>query len=230
MGFEASVEEHKANESDQNNVTYVVEHQENLKSLQILVHGIGISSNLELNIETLPSSSGSTNAAIITSKREPPLSIDVALPVLVYSDQIMPLVPQSLYQEAKLSALPTPAASNALIITHALSAPDLRSLKATALCCTICERHLSSLPFSRDLRQAYKDLPSDHWAEMIDIWMCHDDPAFTARLAGMTEEGFWPTDGGVLVGGSYLLVEETRGKWETLRKGTQKEVSQSIVL
>ncbi|OXB34620.1 hypothetical protein J007_05721 [Cryptococcus neoformans] len=208
---------------DQNNVTYVVEHQENLKSLQILVHGIGISSNLELNIKTLPSSSGSTNAAIITSKREPSLSIDVALPALVYSDQIMPLVPQSLYQEAKLSALPTPAASNALIITHALSAPDLRSLKVTALCCTICERHLSSLPFSRDPRQAYKDLPSDHWAEMIDIWMCHDDPAFTARLAGMTEEGFWPTDGGVLVGGSYLLVEETRGKWETLRKGTQKE-------
>lgn len=230
MGFESSVGEHKADESDENNVTYVVEHQENLRSLQVLVHGIGISSNLELNIQTLPSSSGSTNTAVITSKWEPSLSIDVALPVLVYSDQITPLVPQSLYQEAKLSALPTPPASNALIITHALSAPDFRSLKATVLCCAICERHLASLPFSRDPKQAYKDLPSDHWAEMIDIWMCHDDPAFTARLAGMTEEGFWPRDGGVLVGGSYLLVEKTSGQWETLRMGTQKEVSQSIAL
>ncbi|KAE8539769.1 hypothetical protein D1P53_003706 [Cryptococcus gattii VGV] len=209
--------------TDQNNVTYVVEHQENLKSLQVLVHGVGISSDLELNIQTLSSNSGSTKAAIITSKKDPSLSIDVVLPVSVYSDQTMPLVPQSLYQEAKLSALPTPAASNALMITHALSAPDFRSMKPTVLCCTICQRHLAGLPFSRDLKQAYKDLPSDHWAEMIDIWMCHDDPAFTARLAGMTEEGFWPRDGGVLVGGSYVLLEETRGKWETLQKGVQKE-------
>ncbi|WVQ88089.1 hypothetical protein IAS59_001823 [Cryptococcus gattii] len=209
--------------TDQNNVTYVVEHQENLKSLQVLVHGVGISSDLELNIQTLSSSSGSTKAAIITSKKDPSLSIDVVLPVSVYSDQTMPLVPQSLYQEAKLSALPTPAASNALMITHALSAPDFRSMKPTVLCCTICQRHLAGLPFYRDLKQAYKDLPSDHWAEMIDIWMCHDDPAFTARLAGMTEEGFWPRDGGVLVGGSYVLLEETRGKWETLQKGIQKE-------
>lgn len=211
-------------------MTYVVEHQENLKSLQVLVHGVGMSSDLELNIQTLSSSSGSTKAAIITSKTDPSLSIDVVLPVFVYSDQTMPLVPQSLYQEAKLSALPTPAASNALMITHALSAPDFRSMKPTVLCCTICQRHLAGLPFYRDLKQAYKDLPSDHWAEMIDIWMCHDDPAFTARLAGMTEEGFWPRDGGVLVGGSYVLLEETRGKWETLQKGIQKEVSQSIVL
>lgn len=211
-------------------MTYVVEHQENLKSLQVLAHGVGISSDLELNIQTLSSSSGSTKAAIITSKKDPSLSIDVVLPVSVYSDQTMPLVPQSLYQEAKLSALLTPAASNALMITHALSAPDFRSMKPTILCCTICQRHLAGLPFSRDLKQAYKDLPSDHWAEMIDIWMCHDDPAFTVRLAGMTEEGFWPRDGGVLVGGSYVLLEETRGKWETLQKGIQKEVSQSIVL
>ena len=41
---------------------------------------------------------------------------------------------------------------------------------------------------------------------MIEIWMCHQDPTWTSKLAKHTEEGFWPDQGGLLVGGSYLLV------------------------
>ncbi|KAF8761369.1 HECT-like Ubiquitin-conjugating enzyme (E2)-binding [Rhizoctonia solani] len=37
----------------------------------------------------------------------------------------------------------------------------------------------------------YDDLPSEHWVELLDAWMCHPDQQVTAELAKRAE-GIWP--------------------------------------
>jgi hypothetical protein len=68
--------------------------------------------------------------------------------------------------------------------------------------------HDESDSIERD-RLVYRDLPSEYWTELVDAWMCHHDQALTARIVQSAREGFWPTKGECLVGGSYLLVEES---------------------
>ncbi|WVQ79062.1 hypothetical protein IAT38_001155 [Cryptococcus sp. DSM 104549] len=200
---------------DANNVAYIVEHQENLHSVQVMLHGVGVSANAELALDT-PSTPTCPDEAHLTLKRDSGLSTQIALPVPVLPNQSTTFLPQSLHLEAKLAAQPTPPAGATLAPSHALSASDLRGYAAKALCCTSCDRELAALPPASQ-EGGYKDLPSEHWAEMIEVWMCHDDPGFTARLAKQTKEGFWPRDGGVLVGGSYLLVEGKRGKMANVK-------------
>ncbi|ODO09423.1 hypothetical protein I350_03023 [Cryptococcus amylolentus CBS 6273] len=204
---------------DVNSISYVAEHQENLRSVQIILQGSGLS-NLDLTLGTaFTDQDQSTTQAIATSERDPSVNFPITLPVPVHTGQSVQVVQQGLSWECKLAAVALPPAAQSLTIAHALSAPDFRRIKPSLLTCTACERPLSSLPspYSATLEQSYKDLPSQHWAEMIDIWMCHDDPTFTGRLAGMVEEGFWPKEGGVLCGGSWVLVEECRGRWENLK-------------
>ncbi|WVW79954.1 hypothetical protein I302_101927 [Kwoniella bestiolae CBS 10118] len=215
LGLKAS------NGFDMNNIAYVAEHQENLRSVQITLHGVGVSSNLELQVE---STSSYDEGAIITSRKDPSVSIRISLPAPVEPGQSIIFVAQSLHLEAKLIAQSIPTSTISLLPTYPLSAPDLRNIQAKALCCTSCDRELSTLPFgNRDA--AYKDLPSEHWAEMMEVWMCHNDPSFTARLAERTKEGFWPQNGGVLVGGSYLLVGQERVKVRNIQveKGNNNE-------
>ncbi|EIW78318.1 hypothetical protein CONPUDRAFT_138644 [Coniophora puteana RWD-64-598 SS2] len=53
---------------------------------------------------------------------------------------------------------------------------------------------------------AYRDLPSEHWEELVDAWMCHADQTLNEQVARTGRDGFWPTGPGVaLVGGSYVL-------------------------
>ncbi|WWC60136.1 uncharacterized protein I303_102700 [Kwoniella dejecticola CBS 10117] len=197
----------KANNGiDANNIAFIAEHQENLRAVQITLHGVGISSNLELQLET---GLNREEEAIISSKKDPSISVRIALPTPIQPGQSVSFTPQSLHLEAKLVAQPIPASAVSLLPSYPLSAPDLRTIRPKVICCTSCERELASLPLE-NLEQAYKDLPSEHWAEMMEVWMCHNDPSFTARLSERTKEGFWPQNGGVLVGGSYLLIGHER--------------------
>nr|ODN85233.1 hypothetical protein L203_05186 [Cryptococcus depauperatus CBS 7841] len=217
---------------DVTTMSYIAEHQEQLRSVQIMLHGADISPDLDFMVKTPESDSGLVDNAIITSKREPSISLSISMPIPVYSDQSTLMVHQVSHFEAKLSAFPTSSRAIQLVTTQALSASELRTLAPSKIVCTNCERELASLPSptSSNLAQAYKNLPSSHWAEMIDVWMCHDDPQFTSRLANLVEQGFWPQDGVVLVGGSWLLTESERGKWENLRReGTPKDGSWDII-
>jgi ubiquitin-protein ligase E3 D len=62
----------------------------------------------------------------------------------------------------------------------------------------------------------YRDLPSEHWEELVDAWMCHSDQKLheqvAKRAAGTGVDGrrggFWPERGEALVGGSYILFEQ----------------------
>jgi hypothetical protein len=182
---------------------------------------MGISLKEDLVLQTPSSASGSVDEAIVSRKDT---VLRIPLPTAVHAGQSITLSAQDLHYEARLSALPAPTSSvtslNTVLAT-ALSASELRSRSPSALCCTACEREIADVSAaSRSGRTGtgagYKDLPSEHWAEMMEVWMCHSDPAFTSQLAKRTEEGFWPAQGGVLVGGSYVLVNKDDVKWSSL--------------
>jgi len=52
------------------------------------------------------------------------------------------------------------------------------------------------------------DLPSEHWQELVDAWMCHADQGLHEQVA-KHGRGFWPERGQALVGGCYILFEES---------------------
>lgn len=183
-------------------ITYVTEHQENLRVIQVLLSGVDTTflkaGDLQLEVTT-------PKIAVLTSKSDPMLRVPVHLPSPAPLGQLVTVQPADDHLEAKLAALPSNLQGSAVLhstVAHALSAPDLRSLAPHSLCCTSCDRLVARLP----LHVEFKDLPSEYWAEMIEAWMCHADPAFTSQLAKHTEDGFWPKGDTVLVGGSYLLL------------------------
>ncbi|KLT46039.1 hypothetical protein CC85DRAFT_310362 [Cutaneotrichosporon oleaginosum] len=182
---------------DPDAVGYLCETQENLRVVQVMLYGgdTALATDLELEVTT-------PGGAVVTSRSDPNVRINIALPSAVPLGQRVPFVLADGHMEAKLAALPMSAASLNAHITHALSAPSLRQLAPRSLCCTQCDREIAEFPSG----VAFKDLPSEHWAEMLEVWMCHADPAFTAHIAKQTKDGFWPTNNTVLVGGSYLLV------------------------
>jgi hypothetical protein len=209
--------------ADSASVSYVAEHQENLQVVQVMLHGMGVSLEEDLVLQTPSSASGSVNEAIFSRKDS---VLRIPLPTAVHAGQSITLSAQDLHYEARLSALPTPTSSVAslnTVLATALSASELRLRSPSALCCTACEREIADVSVASRSGQTgtgmgagYKDLPSEHWAEMMEVWMCHSDPAFTSQLAKRTEEGFWPAQGGVLVGGSYVLVNKEDVKWSSL--------------
>ncbi|KAJ3528770.1 hypothetical protein NMY22_g9273 [Coprinellus aureogranulatus] len=69
------------------------------------------------------------------------------------------------------------------------------------------ERSPSSPPPQRAM--AYRDLPSEHWEELVEAWMCHSDQKLHDQVVKHGKAGFWPSPGQAYVGGSYLLFEES---------------------
>lgn len=55
----------------------------------------------------------------------------------------------------------------------------------------------------------YKDLPSEHWQELVDAWMCHSDQKLHEGVIENAKRGFWPKEGEALVGGSYIVFEDS---------------------
>ena len=85
-----------------------------------------------------------------------------------------------------------------------LDADQLTRDSPTSFICASC-----SLPLIQSSKvEKYKDLPSEHWQELVDAWMCHSDQKLHAQVA-MHSRGFWPEKGQALVGGSYILLEES---------------------
>lgn len=171
-----------------------------------MLHGSNLSFSSEITLTTTGSSTGSREAILKIGSS----SAIIRLPAPMRPSQYVTLTPSNganAHLEGKLAALPSTSGPPMLGTRYPLSASDLRGLEPTGICCAACDRIVASLSPSQGAG-AWKDLPSEHWAEMIEIWMCHQDPTWTSKLAKHTEEGFWPDKGGLLVGGSYLLVNK----------------------
>ena len=109
--------------------------------------------------------------------------------------------------QVKLAAL-TPSGSLSADISSTdpeLDATHFQSIQPTSFICSSC-----SLPLVQASRlRKYRDLPSEHWAELVDAWMCHSDQKLHEHVQKGSRDGFWPDDGEALVGGSYLLFQES---------------------
>ncbi|KAI0036116.1 HECT-like ubiquitin-conjugating enzyme-binding-domain-containing protein [Vararia minispora EC-137] len=115
-----------------------------------------------------------------------------------------PLRMQGTHAELKLPTL-EPGAIMLDESRPLLDATQLSAARPHAFVCRAC-----SLPLLRAGPAArFADLPSEHWAELVDAWMCHAEQGLHAGVQERARQGFVPAHNEVLVGGSYLLVCET---------------------
>lgn len=208
-------------------LSYVAEHQENLQVVQVLLSTPQPVDWTPFTAETEVSSAagplGEARVVLKSSLGGSAISLDLPTAVLPWQRITLKDLPTP--TEFKLSAgraLSAPTSALNMVITHALSAPELRKMQPTALACTSCDRELAdlstiSLPGRWEAGAGFKDLPSEHWAEMLEAWMCHADAGFTNQLTQRTKDGFWPIPGTVLVGGSYILVDASDACLQNLR-------------
>lgn len=86
-----------------------------------------------------------------------------------------------------------------------LDATQLMGARPTGFACSSC-----SLPLVQSSKiGTYQDLPSEHWEELVDAWMCHGDQKLHDQVMKRGRDGFWPTSKQALVGASYLLFDES---------------------
>ncbi|THH19287.1 hypothetical protein EW146_g1847 [Bondarzewia mesenterica] len=193
-------------------VHYVAEHHESLRHVLafLTVSGMTPGVNLEAEILNTPESHLRLRSGPITS------------PALVLPGLLSPgrqdVKVQSMHYEIKLpNAAPLPTTDPLPL----LDATQLLASSPTTFICASC-----SLPLVQSARiTRYDDLPSEYWGELVDAWMCHADQKLSAQVARHAR-GFWPEAGQALVGGSYILFDESAVvKTNTLRanKSTRDE-------
>lgn len=86
-----------------------------------------------------------------------------------------------------------------------LDAAKLSQVSPSTFICASC-----SLPLIHPLKETvYRDLPSEHWEELVEAWMCHSDQKLHDQVMKHGKAGFWPQPGQAFVGGSYILFEDS---------------------
>ncbi|KAI0262536.1 HECT-like ubiquitin-conjugating enzyme-binding-domain-containing protein [Gloeopeniophorella convolvens] len=184
-------------------VSYVAEHHENLYHVLafLTVSGLPPGVNLEASVVGGSDDTAEGSDSVLVLRGGSIESPGLALPVRT-SPGIQEVRVQGLYFEVKVAAPEAPAPRPEPL--PLLDAHQLRSHAPTSFICSSC-----SLPLVHGVRVArYDDLPSEHWAELVDAWMCHADQALNAQVA-RHGRGFWPQSGQALVGGSYILFDRS---------------------
>ena len=204
-------------------VSYVAEYHEGLRHVLAFlnVSGIPPGVNLEASIagDTNDIPDGVESALVLRggSVESPPL----ALPARTQPGSQEVRV-QGLHYEVKIATLDahSPRAEEPLPL---LDAEQLRSRVPTTFICASC-----SLPLVHGARiTRYDDLPSEHWAELVDAWMCHTDQTLNAQVA-QHAKGFWPRSGQALVGGSYILFDKSAAVSANLRSVEKPKVCHPV--
>lgn len=188
----------------------MAENHENLHHVLVFFTVTGIKAGTEVQAEILPpfpdhNSDGGDHLII---KAGPHFSLPLMLPAHTTpgpKDVRM----QSGYYEIKLLTLPRPSSTPPEYTdnstTPLLDAAQLTSIHPTSYLCASC-----SLPLIQSTKiNVYRDLPSEHWEELVDAWMCHADQKLHDHVAKRGKSGFWPSAGEGLVGGSYILFDRS---------------------
>lgn len=190
-------------------MTYVAEHHENLQHILVFLTVRGATPGVDIEAEVLPAGGDAESSAggdYLVVKSGAHTSLPLVLPGRTTPGKKQVRV-QGAHYEIKLSTLPTAAASASAAETYTaplLDATQLSTASPTSFICASC-----SLPLVQSTRvRTYKDLPSEHWEELVDAWMCHTDQKLNERVMKHGKGGFWPEAGQALVGGSYILFEE----------------------
>ncbi|KAJ7810749.1 HECT-like ubiquitin-conjugating enzyme-binding-domain-containing protein [Mycena olivaceomarginata] len=191
-------------------VTYIAEHHENLQHILVFLTVRGATPGVDIEAEVLPAGGDAADAGsgsggdYLVVKSGAHTSLPLVLPGRTAPGKQHVRV-QGAHYEIKLA---TAGAGAAPADTHAaplLDATQLATAAPTSFICASC-----SLPVVQAAARVreYRDLPSEHWEELVDAWMCHADQKLNARVMKHGRGGFWPEEGQALVGGSYILFEE----------------------
>ena len=165
----------------------------------------GIPVDTELQAEVLPTSSSGTEGDWLVIRSSSLSSPPLSLPVRVVPGKKGIHIRQGHY-ELKIGTTNTCAgrSTSPEEPTPLMSAEQLISLKLTSLSCMSC-----SLPLVLGQKLTrYRDLPSEHWEELVDAWMCHADQTLHDHVA-KHGRGFWPEENEALVGGGYILLHRS---------------------
>ncbi|KAI0322864.1 HECT-like ubiquitin-conjugating enzyme-binding-domain-containing protein [Amylostereum chailletii] len=187
--------------SNELRVSYVAEHHENLHHVMAFISVTGMTAgvNLEAEVANPTSTSGRHTKPQLVLRSGPIISPPLALPAQV-SPGPQTIQVQTSHYEVKLPS--TETSTSAIESIPLLDASELLASHPTTFICASC-----SLPIVQSSRiTRYDDLPSEHWAELVDAWMCHSDQTLSAQVS-RHGRGFWPREGQALVGGSYILFD-----------------------
>ncbi|KAG2136653.1 HECT-like ubiquitin-conjugating enzyme-binding-domain-containing protein [Suillus clintonianus] len=186
-------------------VSYVAEYHETLKHVLVFVTVSGIPVDTELQAEVLPTSSSGTEGDWLVIRSSWASSPPLSLPVRVAPGKKDVQIRQGHY-ELKIGIANSQAArsSSPDEPTPLMSAEQLVSLKPTSWSCISCSLPLVHIP----KLIKYRDLPSEHWEELVDSWMCHADQTLHNHVA-KHGRGFWPEESEALVGCGYILFQQS---------------------
>ncbi|KAF5379165.1 hypothetical protein D9615_006003 [Tricholomella constricta] len=189
-------------------LNYVAENHENLHHVLVFFTVTSATPGVDLEAEVLPpypeSHAEGGDRLIITSG--PRASLPLLLPARILPGKQEVRV-QSSHYEIKLTTVATGLSAEIANEDHPplLDAVQLSAANPTSFICASC-----SLPVVQSTRiEEYRDLPSEHWQELVDAWMCHADQKLHEQVMRHGQGGFWPHAGQALVGGSYILFEES---------------------
>lgn len=165
-----------------------------------------------LHVLVAPSTGGSTTR--------------IVLPVAVIIDQSATITSHGSFYELKLTTFDSSSSSRCRIDTEIkapLSTAELRLALPSSFVCSKCHTELiDSTSISK-----YNALPSEHWAELLDSWMCHGDQELSADLVAKGR-GIRPREEEGLVGSSYLVFRREVSKNWSIMPGV--EVSPHLTL
>lgn len=88
-----------------------------------------------------------------------------------------------------------------LEISHPYTAKEFRAHAGVLLVCVACGASLA------DLRSVtrFNDLPSEHWADLLDAWMCHQDQTLSEELIAKGNN-IWPKESQALIGSTGIVL------------------------
>ncbi|KZT24895.1 hypothetical protein NEOLEDRAFT_1134599 [Neolentinus lepideus HHB14362 ss-1] len=184
-------------------IDYVAEHHENLQHVLVFFTAGDVMPGTPLEAEVLPSTSDKDGERLIIMSSEgvsPPLN----LPVRVVTGK-KEVQSHGSHFEVKLPTYPRSAGSVSDLESEPLmDAGQLMAASPTSFICSSC-----SLPLVQASRvEDYRNLPSEYWAELVEAWMCHADQKVHDHVA-VHGRGIWPKASQGLVGGSYILFDES---------------------
>lgn len=201
-------------------VCYVAENYENLHHILVYLTTSGATPGVDIEAEVLPTS--------IPHETEPGCDfLQLSSGTLSSGPLLLPgyatpgnkeVKVQRGHFEVKIPTTTNPSCSPLVISSHVtpqtsdsaaekslLDASQLGASSPTSFICASC-----SLPLIHSSRISdYRDLPSEHWEELVEAWMCHSDQKLHEHVTKSSRLGFWPKEAQALVGGSYILFEES---------------------
>ncbi|KIY47523.1 hypothetical protein FISHEDRAFT_45130 [Fistulina hepatica ATCC 64428] len=187
-------------------LTYVAEHHENLQHVLVFFSTSGLTQDADLEAEVIPGVDSDVTtrttdlADRLIIRRGAQVTLPLGLPARV-SPGKKNIKVQPNCCEIKLPSFNHNASESEL--PPLLDASQLARAAPTSFICASCSLPLVHCGGGLE----YRDLPSEHWEELVDAWMCHPDQKLHEQVARHGRQGFWPDRQTALVGGSYILFE-----------------------